>query len=474
MTGLKGAGKTALLRYLEILAKREGNVTSFVLFKSDLKDQDRENISKAAGLTLADDNTKNKGMDQDFRAVWDFFFHRYFCDILSENYSAKYASDPAQDYISFVQRIAGAQNTRAIKRVFPKIKDNKIEVQGDISPFKARFEGSLEMSGDGKQVNLRRANEIATEILETLNPIPYNIYIFVDELELFLGSEVDYDRDSRIISDILLSATEFNQIFRRMGLSIKIVLAVRSEVLRAMHARKHELNRIADDFGVHISWAQKGRDDSHPLLKLVENRIRASYDQNGYSGPNSVWFDLFPKNINGVNPRRYIMHKTWYRPRDIVRMMSLARDHQPDAKVFTRDMFDDTARDYSERSWDEMVEELSASYNMRAIEGIRIMFSGMSNPVFTLEDIKSVAQKKAGIDPRVHYLLEVVSVENLLHDLFRVGVVGNEDSEPAGHTKGGRRKTKPLNTWSFRGDRHLFLEKKMTVHRGIRAAFSIR
>ncbi|MFN6755646.1 hypothetical protein ACK4PD_12885 [Proteus mirabilis] len=49
ITGLKGTGKTALLRYISIVLDEQKNTTSkFVLFKSEVSEETKKDFSKAS------------------------------------------------------------------------------------------------------------------------------------------------------------------------------------------------------------------------------------------------------------------------------------------------------------------------------------------------------------------------------------------------------------------------------------------
>ena len=43
----------------------------------------------------------------------------------------------------------------------------------------------------------------------------------------------------------------------------------------------------------------------------------------------------------------YVIH--WHRPRDIVRLLNLAKDHARKSSCFTQDIFDATMREYSKK-----------------------------------------------------------------------------------------------------------------------------
>lgn len=73
---------------------------------------------------------------------------------------------------------------------------------------------------------------------------------------------------------------------------------------------------------------------------------------------------------------KYLLHHTWYRPRDIVRLLILAQKEFPKKESFDHQVFDTIKRQYSTDSWIEMTEELRATYKEDEIEVIRRILYG--------------------------------------------------------------------------------------------------
>jgi ABC-type polar amino acid transport system ATPase subunit len=76
ITGLKGTGKTALLRFLELKFKLKNANSSFILFKSEFSEEDKTNFSKAASTFLTEKNETNE-IEEDFLNIWEWFLHRH-------------------------------------------------------------------------------------------------------------------------------------------------------------------------------------------------------------------------------------------------------------------------------------------------------------------------------------------------------------------------------------------------------------
>ena len=251
--GVKGTGKTALLHFLSIKAKQESFDTKFLLFSKDITENDRRNLSKAAGFSITEYNSRQ--IEQDFEAVWLWYFHRHIAHMLSEK-------DPSQSkakmsYIKYVEHVSGDKEDSwqtKLWRLLPRFRNGRIEIKGKIPVGEASISGEFEARGETHQISLTKAAEHANDLLEAVAHIEAKHIIFVDELELSLSRTVDFVRDGRVISGLVRAAAHINEIFRVQRASIKIICAVRSEVLRSSHVSGDEINKIVFDFGVPIRW----------------------------------------------------------------------------------------------------------------------------------------------------------------------------------------------------------------------------
>ena len=85
IVGLKGTGKTALLRYISIkLAEEEQSISSFVLFKTEVDEDLRKDFSHAARIQLVTENVDSYDGD-DFETVWRWFIYRKIAASIQNN-----------------------------------------------------------------------------------------------------------------------------------------------------------------------------------------------------------------------------------------------------------------------------------------------------------------------------------------------------------------------------------------------------
>jgi hypothetical protein len=243
--------------------------------------------------------------------------------------------------------------------------------------------------------------------------------------------------------------------------------AIRSEVLTSVESLGKEINKPLTDFGSEILWNRPGLDDtSQPLLDIIERRINNARIERALEpfGSQKLWASYFPGSIHGQNPQQYILHNSWYRPRDIVRLLLAAQEQYPDDVSFSVQALEAIRKKYSTASWVEMTEELKAKYKAPDIDGIKYLFYGYKQ-VLSLAELTARANDIAEDHSEVKALLQKASVKQVLKDLYRIGAVGNIEKRSDGRSKKMR--------FSFRGDDEILFEQDIFVHNALRGHLSI-
>lgn len=459
VTGLKGIGKTALLRYLSIITEKElKSLTKFVLFKSHIKEQDRKDICHASRAEIIEKNM-NDMSDNEYETVWKWFLHSQIVDIIKNNKADIFIDDEnLKKYIDCVSAPNLGEEQKGIKRLIPKLKKGVIELSK--SP-----KLSLDLDWDDKdktRVKFHNITKQAEELFKKLTPSTGHLCIFLDELEVNLGSKKQYERDICLIRDLIIAVEQMNYYSKLIKVNIKIYAAIRTEVLSAIESVGKEINKIIGDFSSQIVWHQSGADnENHPLLDIITKKIHTSEQILNFTPKDrtkSVWNRYFPETIQKINSQKYILHNSWYRPRDIIRTLNLAKDQYPDSKGFSQKVFDGTRKNYSSASWVELAEELSVKYSPQEINGIKQIFNGYRR-TFNITDLSEHISKRKALYPDIEILFEKHKIGSILNDLYNIGFVGNVLSG------GSQRETKMR--FSFRGDPNIILEETMTVHKGL-------
>lgn len=454
ITGLKGTGKTALLRYLEIsLNGKNETSSSFILFKSDFSEEDKAAFSKAASTFLTEKNDSVE-FDEDFMNIWEWFLHRHIVK-LSKEKNVQFFEDNKdwEKYSKCVLAPKLGNEDSGITKLFPKLRRGSIEIEGDIEILKSKL--GIEFDWENEENKLVKFSSIvrqANELYKKLKPTTKKLYVFIDELELTLGKNKQYVKDVRLIRDLIVAINYLNSTSRALKYNIFFITAIRSEVLTSIQSSGKEINKPILDFGISLKWQQSGGNiKSHPLIRIINKKIQSAEKNGGLikiSTDEEIWENYFPEKVNSINTQEYILHRTWYRPRDIVRLLTIAQQQFPNETTFSHAVFDAIAKEYSTQSWMEHAEELRTVFTEREIDGVKRLLTSISCP-FNFNEFTKICLEKKEIYSDVELLLKDQKPADILSILYRIGLIGNTGSKVR---------------YSFRGDDELVIESSMKIH----------
>ncbi|WP_374298559.1 P-loop ATPase, Sll1717 family [Ferrovibrio sp.] len=463
--GLKGTGKTALLRYIDLNVRRKDNLAEFVLFKSKISEEQREEFASQEGaFSVTDDNTGNI-FDQDFENIWRWYFHRVIADTIASNMSrfSSSSSDCAR-YAKFVTEISSeSSGVSGLRRLIPKITKGEIEVSA--TPSAKLFLEWGANDSDKKKFKITDILFKADELFKNITMNSGSFYLFIDELEPKLASKRQYERDARLIRDLIVVIHQFNEMSHAAGRWLKIVAAVRSEVVHAVHTIDKEIEKLIQGFGRELNWTASvsEEDVSHPLIKMICHKIMVSEQIQGVavSGElRGIWDRYFSHNGNRLSPK-YILHKTWFKPRDLVRLLNLCIDKAPNAWVFTNTIIDAVAKKYAKFSWREIQAELAVKYqDKKQIEAFPVILTEFKAE-FSYDEFVRHLNSLAKENTEVEMLSKAVKHGDILRELYKLGAIGNRNREN--------------NTmrFAFRDDSEINLKSRIVIHQALLPEFNI-
>lgn len=456
--GNKGTGKTTLLKYLEskILENPETNHTEYIRFKKDVDTEQRNQLKRAAVPSNNFEEIVEKeipvDVSLDCSLAWQVYLIKVITNRLSQTERGVFDRNDAcwEKLCSLIAAIYGKDDSESyIKRIMPKMKRGNIELNLTILG-KSR----LEFEWVDAESNTAPFSMVAKEIVSLyrkLRPVDNTIYIFVDELELSLKKNKEYQRDVTLIRDLILAIESLNEINRTHQYNVRIIASIRNEVYKNIVSKGMEINKTVLDFGVTISWEQKGGDiRKHPLLQMLEKRIRYSEKQQGIDETKNIWERYFVPTIGDgkISIENYILDQTWYKPRDIIRLFSIIQKQHADKNFFSQEVFDSVRKTYSEESWREFEEVLTAQYSDVEVEGIRKALTGLEVP-FAPKDLQKNIDGKKEYFVEVEELAKKRKVSQILTDLYEIGVIGNYGANPR---------------FSFKGENDIDPMMPLTIH----------
>lgn len=457
--GNKGTGKTAFLKYLECsLSEDTRNLIIPIRFKS-IDNVDKSNMRNMAN-NIKEDVIESVKVEKatSYILMWQIYLINQI--IKNANKGEYYLFKEDNNYSTLIKLLellyAGERG-----KIVPKLTKGYAKI--DASSMKgidASIGLEIELDKKTERVNFNKTAKLILDLFSSLEYAENPVYILVDELELSVKNKKEFSRDVELIRDLILAIDRINHITKDLGYKIRIIAAIRREVINQVLSYGYEINKCVEDYGVIIEWFQKGGSyTDSPLLKIVENKIHASEAINGYSLTEDVWSTYFVPKVNGNEVRKHILSYTWQRPRDIIRMLRFVQDESRGEEIISQEMFDRAMQKYSESSWNEIAEELVLSYtDVRDIEAIKKFFTGIEVP-FTFSYCCKRAEDLGKIYDYVKEFFEKYKMIDFLEKMFEWGVIGNSGARMA---------------FKFLGDRDLAPTNNMIIHTPLRNFFAVK
>lgn len=465
ITGFKGTGKTALLFYLDNKLQEEdiAACTSFIFFKEDFTEAKRKELQALSSRILSSISVEPGALldVRDFEYIWRWLFYKRIVSD-NEDYNRNLFVDD-EKWLKFEKKIAEIKDPINKKK---SIIPNKIRLATQYKDLGSLAEVTPEIEVDlqnDKDDNYRRfitlideAEALFSQLTRT--DIPY--YIFIDELEAYYGEKRVFERDLSLIRDLVFTVKRFNTMFARLVMSkTKIVCSVRSEILNAISRFivTKEINKVTAGFSVPLNWSYTNTSSyRHPIIQILLKRISVCEGQENCDFK-EIYSRWFPEKIHDIEPANYILNNSWCKPRDMVRLLSTAKNSiQNSNTVFNQAVFSSLSRAYSEESLAEIKEELRALYNPQEIDSIINCFMGYKTAF-------SVKQLRRRITDYFPGSVIDTNFSQVIDDLYRLGFIGN--FMPISKTY----------RWQHKGDERVILadEWRLFVHYALHSALSI-
>ena len=465
ITGFKGTGKTALLFYLDNKLQEEDMAacTSFIFFKEDFTEAKRNELQALSTRMLSSISVEPGALldVRDFEYIWRWLFYKRLVSD-NEEYNRNLFVDD-ENWLEFEKKIAEIKDPHNKKKsVIP----NKIKLAtqykdpGSMAEITPEIEVDLRNEKDDNYRRFMGLIDEAEALFSRLTKTDIPYFIFVDELEAYYGDKRVFVRDLSLIRDLIFTVKRFNTMFARLGMTnTKIICSVRSEILNAISRFivTKEINKVTSGFSVPLNWTYSNTSSyRHPIIQILLKRISVC---EGHECCNfkDIYSQWFPEKIHDIEPANYILNNSWCKPRDMVRLLSTAKNSiQNSNVVFNQAVFSSLSRAYSEESLAEIKEELRALYNPKEIDTIINCFMGYKTAF-------SVKQLRKRISDYFPGSIIDTNFNQVIDDLYRLGFIGN--FMPISKTY----------RWQHKGDERVILadEWRLFVHYALHGALSL-
>lgn len=264
----------------------------------------------------------------------------------------------------------------------------------------------------------------------------------------------EYYRHS--IISLLKAADHINLKCVERGIKAKAIILLRTDIFSIFN--DPDLNKIKRVNTLKIDWGTRVA-VSAPLINMIVLKAKKSSKLMSAMRDEEVFRSLFPQNINRISPERFMLERSFFRPRDIITILNLIIDKYPNSHYFGWKSFLDIKQEYSEYLLDEVRNEMYGHYPDKQIDSILRLIKNYNKHFIKYKEIKQYMENN-----KFHYT--DLELEKMLIGLFNFNAIGNKWYNQYKH--------KEYYTWAHRDDKaDLDLDKVMVVHLGLREALSM-
>lgn len=466
ITGYKGTGKTALLFYLDdyIRNKDSSACSSFIFFKEEFTDAKKTELEYMSHRILSSISINDTTMVSisDFEYIWRWlFFKRIISDNDDFNGGLFVDDKNWNNFCKLMSRIKAPSNIR--KTIIPPKIKLSIPCKDPMSQVEINPEIEVDFQNNKSDTaynqfiaTIDEAEQMFANVERT--DVPY--YIFVDELEAYYGSLDIFKRDLCLIRDLIFTVKRINGLFKGISDNTKIICSVRIEIIKSISRFivTKEMNKVISGFEVPLIWDYNNTTSFyHPIMQILIKRIAICETNIDKMDLKEIYNKWFPEQIHMIEPSNYILNNSWFKPRDIVRLITSAQNSiESNSECFSQAVFNACQKKYSLDSLAEICEEMRALYTSEDIDVIISCFTGFRT-------IFSISQLKERIDSLYSNTILSKKFSEVIEDLYRLGFLGNY--LPASQTY----------RWQHKGDDHVILsdEWRLMIHHALQSALSV-
>lgn len=277
--------------------------------------------------------------------------------------------------------------------------------------------------------------------------------VYYDELDDRFHDEKNY-KDG--IISLIKAADRLNLLFLEHNVKSKIVVLLRTDIFSLLN--DPDLNKIRMGNSVMLEWGNAANSDS-PIIDLILNKILKSIPELENISRQELFDLLFPQWVRGIHPARFLLERTFFRPRDAITYLNLIISEYPKTRYFGEKSFLDLKANYSEYFYQEIRNELSGHLSDDEIDKGTLLLKHYNKHIFKYDEI---AKYFCENNPTYRDL----NLDKILRVFFKFSIIGNKWFNEY--------RQKDYYSWAYR-DNHAILDfkKDMLIHLGLREELSM-
>ncbi|KAA9340109.1 P-loop ATPase, Sll1717 family [Adhaeribacter soli] len=407
--GRKGTGKSAIYNWIKNRESEKGIIISNLSFRS---------FPFEKLLRLSDDDFTRPNQ---YQSIWKYIILSEFAkQIVLDQHTSK-NTDDFKELVNFVEFRFGK---------------NLQDLHSKITTRTDKTEVGLQFRGIGPKTTSERAVQLGDEIeniseinirledlvLSNLNNSQRSYIVQFDQLDDNYTLYIDNKKYFESLISLFKIIYSLNSVIASYNPNAKVIAYIRSDIFYQFSS--HDPDSAKFDFHTYyLNWAIVNKNDwiNPPLLQLINNRIENSIDE--LSGKDSFSF-IFNKTFirlyeNGklIEPFKYIIHRTFHRPRDLVQFCIKTKEQAEKMNKLDYQTIKAAEKEYSAWLIDELKNEISpvipsteTLFTLLRTLGTRKFSSNEFKEMFLLGRNKNINKSPEAL---LRYLYELGIIQNI-------------------------------------------------------------
>lgn len=407
--GRKGTGKSALYNWID----RNQNPDGIMVSNKSFSDFPFEKL-----LQLSDDTFS---VPNQYQSIWKNIILTEYAHMLCTDQSNPIDEDllELQGYIKYVFGNDLIDLHKKVTRISEK------------SEYGISFKGLFGHGGEGKEVEYYDQCRDITVVNNRLNKIllayltrhETKTYIVqFDQLDDNYTSYVDNDSYIQCIISLFKTIYQLNQTYRSKSINVKTIAYLRSDIYNKFYRHDPESARW-DQYILKLNWSIINRNDwfNSNLLKLINARIMNSVPQLVSPSPFHTIFNKHKIHLNeghyqDVDIFRYIIHRTFQRPRDLIQFCIKTQEECKSSKKLTHESIKNAEKEYSLWLLSEVENEIAPI--IKDTEALYELLRLLGRGVYTVGHFREKYTKYQNS-------FQNIDVERMLKLLYEFGIIIN-------------------------------------------------
>jgi hypothetical protein len=272
------------------------------------------------------------------------------------------------------------------------------------------------------------------------------------------------DLGKQVLKGLITSVSTINKFIRNSNSESKILIFLRTDVFQSIKASNS--NKIKDDHSLTLDWSGSG-DFNSPLYDIIYSKLKTTHSKlfkgksEGY-----IFSTLFEDSItikeDGYSKARdtdhYILSKTFYRPRDLVKYLNLIKNKYGEIQKVSAFSIMGIEKEFSYWLKSEVELELSIHYNREFIVNLFSIASRLNTARFGIKRLKESYESR-NETPKI-------DIAEALILLYKYGVLGQFWTDEDGKTNYRFSRTE----YDLAYENPNFLENNFIIHSGLKSS----